>query len=76
MKCKSFTTFAGWFAVLAGVFCFLYSVSFVILMNDLLDGLFLLLSGFCAVLVVVVWRWVPETKGKSLEEIERSWLRA
>ena len=33
-------------------------------------------AGFCAVLVVVVWRWVPETKGKSLEEIERSWLRA
>jgi SP family xylose:H+ symportor-like MFS transporter len=30
-------------------------------------------AAFCAVLVLVVWRWVPETKGKSLEEIERSW---
>jgi MFS family permease len=30
---------------------------------------------FCAVLVVVVLRWVPETKGKSLEEIERSWTK-
>jgi sugar porter (SP) family MFS transporter len=28
---------------------------------------------FCAALVGVVWRLVPETKGRSLEEIERSW---
>ena len=27
---------------------------------------------FCAMLLAVVWFWVPETKGKSLEEIERS----
>lgn len=28
---------------------------------------------FCGVLVLVVWRLVPETKGRLLEEIERSW---
>jgi sugar porter (SP) family MFS transporter len=28
---------------------------------------------FCGALVWVVWRLVPETKGKSLEDIERSW---
>ena len=31
-------------------------------------------AAFCAVSVVFVWRCVPETKGKSLEEIEKKWL--
>lgn len=33
-------------------------------------------AGFCLVLVWLVWRAVPETKGKSLEEIERGWRQA
>lgn len=32
-------------------------------------------AGFCVVLVLLVWRLVPETKGQSLEEIERVWDR-
>lgn len=34
---------------------------------------FYVYAAFCVVLVLLVWRRVPETKGKSLEEIERSW---
>jgi hypothetical protein len=41
----SFEKFAGWSAVLAGVSGFLYSVSFIVLQNDLLSALFLLLGG-------------------------------
>lgn len=37
---------------------------------------FYVYAGFCVVLVGVVWRWVPETKGRSLEEIERSWVES
>jgi len=31
-------------------------------------------AAMCVVLVVFMWRFVPETKGKSLEEIEKMWL--
>jgi len=34
---------------------------------------FLVYAFFCGVLVWVVMRYVPETKGRSLEEIERDW---
>jgi uncharacterized membrane protein YcjF (UPF0283 family) len=36
---------------------------------------FWLYAVFCAVTIVVVALLVPETKGKSLEEIERLWRR-
>ncbi len=34
---------------------------------------FWLYGAFCAVLLAFVWAFVPETKGKTLEEIERHW---
>lgn len=36
---------------------------------------FYIYAAFCVVLVLLVWRKVPETKGQSLEEIERSWKK-
>ena len=36
---------------------------------------FYVYAGFCVVLLFVLWTLVPETKGKSLEEIERSWKK-
>ena len=32
-------------------------------------------AAFCVVLVLVMWRAVPETKGKTLEQIEQHWLK-
>ena len=36
---------------------------------------FWLYAVFCVVSVLFLWRFVPETKGKTLEEIEREWMR-
>jgi SP family xylose:H+ symportor-like MFS transporter len=36
---------------------------------------FWLYGAFCVVLLLCVGAFVPETKGKTLEEIERRWLR-
>jgi MFS transporter, SP family, xylose:H+ symportor len=36
---------------------------------------FWLYGVMCAIEVLFIWRFVPETKGKTLEEIERSWER-
>jgi hypothetical protein len=41
----SFEKFAGWSAILAGISGFLYSISFIVLQNDLLSALFLMLGG-------------------------------
>lgn len=41
----SFERFAGWGAILAGLSGFLYSISFIVLQNELLSALFLMLGG-------------------------------
>ena len=41
----SFEKFAGWGAILAGLSGFLYSISFIVLQNELLSALFLMLGG-------------------------------
>lgn len=55
--------------------CILVSNSFLTLIRALTAaGAFAVYAGICAVAVVFFFR-LPETRGRSLEEIERSWKR-
>ena len=38
-------------------------------------GTFLLFALMCVPYMLIVWKLIPETTGKSLEEIERSWMK-
>lgn len=39
-----------------------------------LEGTFLLFAACCVPYILIMWRLVPETTGKSLEEIEQYWI--
>ncbi len=67
-RAMSLATISLWIA------CFIVSLTFLSLVNVLtMAGAFWLYAVLCAVTFVFVWRVIPETRGKSLEEIERSW---
>ena len=38
-------------------------------------GTFLIYASLCLFTLVYVWRFTPETKGRSLEEIQSLWRR-
>ncbi len=38
-------------------------------------GVFVLFAVMCIPAIFIAWKFLPETKGKTLEEIERFWLR-
>lgn len=38
-------------------------------------GTFLLFALMCMPYMLIVWKLIPETTGKSLEEIERYWMK-
>ena len=38
-------------------------------------GVFVLFAIMCLPAIIIAWKFLPETKGKTLEEIERFWLR-
>jgi MFS transporter, SP family, arabinose:H+ symporter len=55
--------------------CFLVSQFFPYVLAKLSGYGFLIYAAMCVVSFFFVLRYVPETKGKSLEEIERTWLK-
>jgi SP family arabinose:H+ symporter-like MFS transporter len=65
---SSISTFTNWSTNAFAAFAFPWYVA--------LYGLgagFLTFAAICIVATVFFWKLVPETRGKSLEEIERSW---
>ena len=75
-RAMSIATIALWIA------CYIVSQTFPMLdKNDVLvekfnHGFsFWIYALFCLITILFVWRFVPETKGKTLEEIECIWLK-
>jgi hypothetical protein len=63
MMKTSFERFAGWSAVLAGISGFLYSISFIVLQNDLLSALSLMLGGlFSTAALTALYQRLRETE--------------
>lgn len=70
-RAMAIATFCLWCA------CFAVSQTVPILFETLgRSGTFYGYALMCAVMLALVWRVLPETKGKTLEDIERSWLHA
>lgn len=53
---------------------FAVTLSFPILLERLSGYVFFVYAGLCVVALLFILRFLPETKGKTLEAIERSWL--
>jgi SP family arabinose:H+ symporter-like MFS transporter len=67
-RAMSLATIALWVACVALTMTFLSLVSAITI-----TGAFLVYASMCAVTVILVWRFTPETKGRTLEEIEHLW---
>jgi len=69
-RAMSVATISLWVACVALTLTFLSLVKAISI-----TGAFWLYAGLCVFTFVFVWKVVPETKGKSLEEIEKLWIR-
>ena len=67
-RAMSIATICLWIA------CTVLTMTFLSLVKAVsATGAFLVYSAMCVITFVIVWKFVPETKGRTLEEIERSW---
>lgn len=67
-RAMSLATAAVWAA------CFLVSQTFPMLIERIgPSATFWIYGAMCVAAIVFAWRYIPETKGRSLEEIERTW---
>ncbi len=56
---------------------FAVSLTFPVIADKLHESFaFWLYAGMCLINLIFIWAVLPETKGKSLEEIERRWVKA
>ena len=67
-RAMSIATFSNWSINFLTAFLFPWYIQ----QTSMSTG-FLTFAGFCLVATIFFYRFVPETKGKSLEEIERYW---
>jgi sugar porter (SP) family MFS transporter len=69
-RAMSVATVSLWVTCLIVSFTFLPLVSWISA-----PGAFVLYSLLCTITLIFIWRFLPETKGKTLEEIEKQWSR-
>ncbi len=69
-RAMSIATISLWVACVALTFTFLSLVSAITV-----SGAFWVYASMGITTVIFVWRVTPETKGKTLEEIEKLWKR-
>jgi len=56
--------------------CAIVTITFPIMLEKLSGGItFLIFALICFVCLIFVWQYVPETKGKTLEELEKEFSR-
>jgi MFS family permease len=56
--------------------CTIVTITFPIMLERLSGGItFLIFAIICLANMLYVWRYVPETKGKTLEELEKEFTR-
>ena len=56
--------------------CAIVTITFPIMLEKLSGGItFLIFASICLLSLIYVWRYVPETKGKTLEELEKEFSR-